>query len=504
MNAMKHNRDAAPYSSFERIFNPRKLAIVGVTTTGFGFGRGILHSILAMGYDGEIYPVNPKGGECNGIPIYREIDDIPGDIDFAIIALPAGLVPDALEKCRQKNAAGAEILSAGFKETGTPEGIELEARVREIASRGIRVIGPNCFGIYCPESGITLLPGPELSRKSGPVAFLSQSGGMTIDFAHLGQWMGIHFSKMISFGNGADLRETEMLRYLGDDPLTGVIAMYVEGVHNGREFFSTLSEVSSKKPVILLKGGLSDAGQRAVASHTASLGGSRTIWESVLRQCNAIQASDLNDIADTCLAFCTLPRRPYHGIALVGGGGALGVAAADIAENFGLSIPALRDDIQSQIESLLPRPGSSAANPVDVANPYVAPEILNKVLTLAAHDSAIDIIILVQLLYHYKALLRMAGAARLRDIVPTVQLIDAVDSAIKECGKPVVMVLPNPKQDTNSIEIEEIIREVREECIQRGIPVYADMANSIRAIGNVSRYCARRESRSACCASAAQ
>ena len=140
---------------------------------------------------------------------------------------------------------------------GTAEGKELERQIKEIAAKGIRVVGPNCFGIYCPASGLTLLPGPDLSRESGPVAFLAQSGGMSIDFAHAGKWLGIRFSKMVSFGNGADLREAELLRYLADDPETQVISMYIEGIKDGDNFFSEIKAAASKKPVIVYKGGLS-------------------------------------------------------------------------------------------------------------------------------------------------------------------------------------------------------------------------------------------------------
>ena len=230
-------------TDYERIFHPRRMAVVGVSSdpASVGFGNGILIACRAMGFTGEILPVNPKGGSFAGQAIHRSVDEIPGDIDFAVIAVPAPAVPDALEACRRKGAAGAEVVTAGFAETGTPEGRALEGQIRDIAARGIRVVGPNCFGIYCPRSGLTLLPGPDLSRESGPVAFLSQSGGMAIDLAHLGKWTGLRFSKVISYGNGADLREAELLRYLADDSETGVISLYVEGVADGADFFAGFS-----------------------------------------------------------------------------------------------------------------------------------------------------------------------------------------------------------------------------------------------------------------------
>ena len=282
--------------------------------------------------------------------------------------------------------AGAEILSSGFSELGTKEGLEMENEICEIASRGIRVVGPNCFGIYCPRSGLTMLPGPDLTRQSGSVAFVAQSGGMAIDFAHAGEWRGIRFSKMVSLGNGADLREAELLNYLAGDRETEVISMYIEGIKDGDVFFRELKAAAAHKPVIIFKGGLSKAGARSVASHTASMGGSGVIWSSILKQTGAVQVFDSQELMQASAAFSLLPKRSFRNISVIGGGGAIGVAACDIAERYGIEIPPLASDIRERIEAILPRPGSSALNPVDVANPLVAPSILKEVLMQAAQD----------------------------------------------------------------------------------------------------------------------
>jgi len=478
-------------SDLERIFNPGNIAIIGVSAKGFGFGSGMFLSLLSVGFKGKIYPVNPKGGEFAGMTMYKNVDEIPGEIDFAIIAVPARLVPGALEACRRKGVTGAEILTAGFKESGLPEGVALEEEIRRIANKGIRVIGPNCFGIYCPKSGLTLLPGPDLSRDSGPVAFLSQSGGMAIDFAHIGKWAGIKFSKVVSFGNGADLRETELLEYLGRDPETRVISMYIEGVEDGKEFFKILKDVASKKPVIVYKGGLSDAGHRAVESHTASLGGNKVIWESVLRQCNAIQVGDLWEMAQTTMAFSLLPEKVYEGIAVAGGGGALGVSACDAAEGFGLALPRLEKRISDKIMEVLPKPGSSAANPIDVANPLVPPNVLGEALLNAGEDKKIDIQILISLLHHYKPLAMGMGVA-VKEATPYNELVTMAKEVVDTTGKPVVLVLPNYKQEMEYMDIEELMRETRRVFLDKGIPVFGELKDALRAIARVSNYYARK------------
>jgi acyl-CoA synthetase (NDP forming) len=493
---MNKNIQQTTKTDFERIFNPQRLAIVGVSAEEGtrSFGVGMLNALKAMNFEGEIFPVNPKGGKFADLTFYKQIEDIPGKIDFAIIAVAAKAVPEALEACLKKGAAGAEILSAGFSELATKEGKLLEDKISQIAAKGIRVVGPNCFGIYCPRSGLTLLPGPDLSRQSGPVAFLSQSGGMAIDLAHKGKWMGLKFSKVVSFGNGADLREVELLRYLADDPETRVIGMYVEGIKNGDTFFHEIKNASDKKPVIVCKGGLSAAGQRMVVSHTASMGGSRLIWQSVLRQVNAVQVQDLKELAEACLAFCFLPPRVYKRLSIVGGGGALGVTACDVAEIFNMEIPPLTAQIQMRVGDLLPKPGSSGANPIDVANPFVEPKTLRDILRVAAEDKNIDLQIIVSLLYHYKTMARMLGRP-VNEVAPYRQLAEYVSAVMKETGKPIIVVLANPKRSVDDLDIVEMLAIARREFLDRGLPVYDELQEAIRAVGHVNAYYARRNTK---------
>ena len=483
------------FEQLTRMFEPERTAVIGVSSEGFSFGRAILMSLINIGYRGTLYPVNPKGGTIAGLSIYRDVRDIPGSIDFGIITIPAPAVPEAVIACKEKGAAGVEVLSAGFRETDTPEGIELEERLARIASSGIRIVGPNCFGIYNPRSGLTLLPGPDLSRMPGPVAFISQSGGMTIDFAHVGKWRGISFSTMVSFGNGVDLRETELLEYFTADTQTGVIGMYIEGIKDGRRFYQALKSACEAKPVIICKGGMSEYGQRAAMSHTASISGSSEIWRAIFTQCNAVQARSLDECADYALAFTSLPLRRYHGVSIIGGGGAIGVMAADIAAEGGLAIPQFEPSLQAEILAILPRPGSSAKNPVDVANPYVAPDVLEKIITAAGKCRDIDIQIVVQLLYHYKALAIQLGAPSIRDIVPLEQFAESFSRASATTGKPVLVVLPDYKQEAEAMDIAETIRMARAYYAGKGIPVFDDVGRAIRAVQAVSRYATRRFNR---------
>ncbi|MDY6968078.1 MAG: CoA-binding protein [Spirochaetota bacterium] len=488
--------DNKKFSEFDRIFNPKSIAVIGVSSKGSGYGGGIIRSLQGVGYEGNIFAVNPKGGEFAGIKIYKSMEDIPELIDFAIITVPAQHVPEALEVCRQKGVSGAEILSAGFKETGTKEGIALEEEIKRIAAKGIRVIGPNCFGIYCPKSGLTVVPGPDLSRESGHVAFLSQSGAMTIDFAYMGNWMGIKFSKVVSFGNGSDLRDTELLEYLSVDPETHVICMYIEGVDDGRSFFRILKDTAKRKPVIIYKGGLSEAGKRAVTSHTASMGGNREVWESLLRQCNAVQVNDLIEMANASLAFSQLPARVYKGLSVTGGSGALGVSASDTAEIFGLSVPLFKKDIRDKIDKILPKPGSSSPNPIDVANAYFRPHRLKEVLLHAATDEKIDLHVVIKLLHHYKSLVIKLNLDSVKEVTPYKDLAENLKEVADRSNKPVIVVLPNIRQEVEAIDIEEMMREAKKELLNKGIAVFDDIKEALKAVSHVSVFYSRQQKRS--------
>jgi acyl-CoA synthetase (NDP forming) len=314
---------------------------------------------------------------------------------------------------------------------------------------------------------------------------------MAIDLAHKGKWMGIRFSKVVSFGNGVDLRETELLQYLADDPETKVISMYIEGIKDGDAFFESIKYTTKKKPVIVCKGGLSPAGQRAVASHTASMGGSRMIWQSVLKQVNAIHVQDLNELAEAALAFSLLPSGIFKKISVIGGGGALGVSACDAAEALGIEIPPFSTEQQESIGKFLPKPGSSAINPIDVANPFVSPQVLKEVLLQAGKDSRVDLQIIISLLYHYKVMATAMGS-KVAQVAPFRELADSIRDVVKITGKPVVVVLPNPKKGLDDLDINEMLVLARREFLGRGLPVFDELPDALRAIGHVNGYFGQR------------
>ena len=271
-------------SELRPIFYPRTLAVVGVSRDEAKFGSLFLRALLDFGFKGRIYPVHPEGGEILGLKAYPSVRDIPEPVDLAAIMVPAPHVPAVLEDCLAKGVPGAEVFTSGFSETGDERAAALERELARIARRGIRIVGPNCFGIYCPGGGLTLLPGGNFQRESGPVGFITQSGGHAVEFAREGRGRGIRFSKVISYGNGCDLNESDLLEYMAQDDETRIIAMYLEGPRDGRRFARLVKELAPRKPVVIWKAGLTRTGGRAVRSHTASLAGEEAVWEAFFRQ----------------------------------------------------------------------------------------------------------------------------------------------------------------------------------------------------------------------------
>jgi len=245
--------------------------------------------------------------------------DIPESIDFAMITVPAKIVPSVLEDCLAKGVKAVEIFTAGFSETGE-KGRILEEELVKITKRGIRAIGPNCFGVYCPASRLTLLPGADFSTESGPVAFISQSGGHAQEIAREATGSGIRFSKVISYGNACDLNEVDFLEYLAHDPETRIIAAYMEGPRDGQRFMKLVQDVSKTKPVLIWKVGLTREGAQAVSSHTASLGGEEATWGAFFKQTGAVRVESKEELIDTIMALLHLPPSTGRRVAVIGGG----------------------------------------------------------------------------------------------------------------------------------------------------------------------------------------
>src|SRR5438034_101983 len=284
-------------SSLNDIFHPRSVAIAGVSTLQPGFagvGMGFLLSLMELRFP-AVYPVNPKYQEIEGLRCYASVLDIDGPVDHVISSVPARIVPQLAEDCIAKGVRSVHFFTAGFRETGDDEMADLETQVvGRLTGSGIRVFGPNCRGLYVPESKLAFMPG--FPAEVGPVGFISQSGGNAGEMVYTAAVRGIRFSKVVSYGNASDIDESELLSYLAADPQTDVICACIERVTDGRRFFEAMGEAAGVKPVVVLKGGRTASGTRAVMSHTARLAGSLAVFDSLCAQVNAVRVDSVDVI----------------------------------------------------------------------------------------------------------------------------------------------------------------------------------------------------------------
>ncbi len=349
------------------IFKPKSIAVIGASDTFRKWGYLMVERPLKTGFKGAIYPINLTKREILGLPTYPTISAVPGPIDLAVITTPAAAVPGVLRDCIEKGIKGAVVISAGFAEVGE-EGREIEHAMVEVArSGGIRLVGPNGMGIWSAVGQLSLCF-PQ-APKAGPIAFVSQSGTFGVAMAQVVSSKGYGLSKFISIGNQADLEVSDYLEYLADDEDTKVIVLYLEGLKDGRRFFTVARQVIKKKPIVVYKAGRSAAGVRATLSHTASLAGSEKIFDGACKQIGLLQVEEAFHLFEMAEALVGLPLPNGNRIAILGSGGQ-GVVGADACSVLGLDLPELDADTTSRITALLPAHAPLAKNPVDFAGSF--------------------------------------------------------------------------------------------------------------------------------------
>jgi len=469
-----------------QFFYPRSLAVIGVSADENSFGTRYLSAILKFGFKGKLYPIHPRGGELLGIKVYPRLGDVPDAIDLAVVCLPGRMVPGVLEECLAKGIQAAIVVSAGFSETGE-EGKKLELELAKVRAKGIRIMGPNCFGVYCPRSGLTLLVGPNFPREGGPVGLVAQSGQFAEMIVLQARGLGIRFSKVISYGNAFDLNEADYLEYLADDPDTKVIAVYVEGVKQGRRFLEVVRRTSKLKPVIIWKGGLTKTGSRAASSHTGSLAGDEAIWDTFFAQSGAVRADSMDDLIDTTIAFAHSSARCGRRVALLSGSGGTAVIGADACERAGLELPSFSPEVQKTISSLLPPIGTGVRNPVDLATPHPPARALTTILETIFSREPVDTIILGRMFLTVKGPTLVLGTPK--SLEQGREEIRDIPLKVKGAfGKSIYVTLSEEVSDAEMIEFEADRRSLRHYYITHGIPVYPTLERAVKALAHVVRY----------------
>jgi len=382
LNDMTHTIRNHSHSDLETLFNPKSVALIGASTTFGKWGQLIASNIIAGGYKGNIYPVNPGYREMFNLPVYGHIREIPEPVDLAFIITPATTVPSVLRACGERGVKGTVIITSGFSETDEA-GKTLEQEIVQIGQdTGISIIGPNTMGIIAPYANL-FATGSHSRPRPGPVAFVSQSGNLGNQLTHWAEQQGIGISLFVGSGNEAMITCPDYLEYLEHDPHTHIIMLYIESVGHGGRFMETATRVNRKKPVIVLKGGRTEAGRKAAASHTGSMSGEDAIFRGACQQAGILNARVPSELLNLSAGFSSLPLPKGNRVGIVTLGGGWGVVTADQCNDRGLVVPRIPESIVEAIGRHLP-PFWSKGNPVDLVGtrdinaPVVAIEELMK------------------------------------------------------------------------------------------------------------------------------
>ncbi len=469
----------------EGIFHPRSIAVAGASESQVSAGYTFMHHLIDYSYSGQIYPINPNQSEVLGLRAYPTLKDVPGSVDYIICCLPAGKVLNLLADCKKKGVKFVHLYTARLGETGSKDAVEMEKEIlRQARKLGIRLIGPNCMGIYYPKEGISF--GYDFPKEPGKVGMFFQSGGASTEFVRYASLRGIRFSKAISYGNALDLDEADFLQYLAEDPETEVIACYIEGVKDGKRFLRALRQAVTSKPVIVLKAGRSSAGTRAAASHTAALAGSLKIWESAIRQAGALQVRSLEEMVDLTVGFYFLPPVLGTRVGIVGGGGGKSVLSADEWEEAGFSVVPLSSEIREEIKKRVPELWWDwISNPVDVS---MMPEsawmegLVGDILRMMAVSPYFDLLVANI----------TVDAPFGKDVITAFirQEVEEIIKLRKETKKPLAVVL-----NTGALGIDDLVdwrwkllAELKTRLIGAQIPVYPTISQAARTIYRVVNY----------------
>ena len=473
----------------ESAFHPESIAVAGASEDPFSFGHQFFRHLLDYGYTGKIYPVNPNKEMIFGVKAYPDLSSIPGSVDYVICCLPASMVLDMLAECPAKGVKIVHLVTARLSETGRREAMELEAEMLKAARRlNIRLIGPNCMGIYYPGGGIA--NGYNLPMEAGRIGAVFQSGGSSTMLIRYGELRGLRFSKVISYGNALDIDESDFLNYLAQDDETEIIAAYFEGVKDGRKFIDSLSNAASVKPVIAIKGGRGSAGSRAVTSHTAAIAGSTSVWETVFKKAGAVPAQDLSELVDLLVAFSFLPPIMGCRVGIMSAGGGLSVMSADICEEAGLKVPTMPAEIKEELRIKAPEIWDWIGNPVDISIMSAVAvgfaEILKQLPRLMGESPGFDFLIgefsddnpfLTEL---------WKGLAAYQ----TEMFINMYNEKLK----PMIAVVHSEAatSELQSYERWKILAEQRARYADARVPTYSTVAEAARAVRKFIDYCLAR------------
>ncbi|MEM5872139.1 MAG: CoA-binding protein [Candidatus Aenigmatarchaeota archaeon] len=462
MKKIKNRNKNRNIRQLDKFFNPKSIAVIGVSRDQTKIGHVIFRNLIEGEFKGKVFPVNPNAKKILGFKCYDNVKQIKEKIDLAVISIPSQFVPKALEDCGKKRIGCAIIISGGFKEVGKHD---LEERVVEIAKKyNIRIIGPNCLGVFDPTTGVdtVFLPRFKLGRpKSGEIAFITQSGAVgsvVID------WMarkGYKISKFVSYGNACDVDEADLIEYLAEDKKTKVICAYFEGVKEGRKFLEVTKKLSKKKPIIVLKGGVTNEGTKAVSSHTGSLAGSFEVYSAAFKQTGIIQTSDIEELFDYARTLSSLPKPNGNRVQIITDGGGFGILLTDHVIKNGLKLASMSEEKVEELRKQMPE-YVVIKNPIDLTGDADT-ERYRIALEAAVNDPNVDIIGLIVLLQVPK----LGG-----------EIVDTIINIFKASKKPIFVISAGG-------EYTEVLKKTLEDV---GIPTFSYPQNAAKAMRVLYEY----------------
>jgi acetyl coenzyme A synthetase (ADP forming)-like protein len=381
--------EAEILETMNRLMRPRAIAVIGASDQPGKIGNAVMSNLVDGGFAGEIYPVNPKGGEILGRRAYADVADLPEGVDVAVFAIPAKFVVDTIAKVGDKGIPTAILIPSGFAETGE---VELQRQLVETAlEHGVRFVGPNIYGVYYTPQNMSAAFTTPYDVK-GPVALASQSGGIGMGILGFSRSTKLGVSAIVGLGNKADIDEDDLLTFFEHDENTNCVALHMEDLKDGRAFVEVAKRVSRKKPIVVLKAGATPAGTKAAASHTAALAGDDKVYDDILREAGVVRASGLNEMLQFARCLPILPTPKGENVVIITGAGGSGVLLSDACYSNGLRLMEMPDDLDAAFMKFIP-PFGAAGNPVDITGGE-PPETYANTIRLGLEDDRIHALVL--------------------------------------------------------------------------------------------------------------
>jgi acetyl coenzyme A synthetase (ADP forming)-like protein len=402
----------------DTLFSPKSIAVIGASRSEGKLGYAVLSNIIQSGFGGDIYPVNPKAEEILGLPCYASLDAIEGEIDLAVIVIPAKFVLEALEVCGKRGVGSVIVITAGFRETGH-EGLMAERKMAEIAQQHqMRIVGPNCLGVIDTLAPMNASFAAGMPRQGG-IAFMSQSGALCTSVLDIALAQDVGFSRFVSLGNKADLNEIDFLGAWTDDPESKVVMAYLEGIADGARFIEVARQLTKRKPIIAIKSGSTSAGSRAVSSHTGTLAGSERAYEAAFKQAGVIRAGSVGSLFDLAVALARQPLPCNDRVAIITNAGGPGIMATDAIERAGLNLASLAPETMDELRQVLPS-AASVLNPVDVLGDALADRYRAALQVVSADPNvgALIVILTPQFMTQIEETARAVGEVADRGDIP--------------------------------------------------------------------------------------